>query len=59
MKPIKEYRDLVQAHSKHMLSTIDVVSDLGDLDISEVTLLLLKEYLAKQSARLKRSSLEH
>ncbi|WP_262495609.1 tyrosine-type recombinase/integrase [Paenibacillus sp. B2(2019)] len=32
---------------------------LGDIVISEVTLNLLKEYLAKQSDRLKPSSLEH
>lgn len=36
-----------------------LVSELGDLDISEVTFTLLKEYLAKQSDRLKPSSLGH
>ncbi|WP_246058558.1 hypothetical protein [Paenibacillus illinoisensis] len=36
-----------------------LVLDLGDVDISEVTLNLLKEYLAKQSDRLKPSSLWH
>ncbi|MBD7968703.1 tyrosine-type recombinase/integrase [Paenibacillus gallinarum] len=36
-----------------------LVTDLGDIDISEVTLNLLKEYLAKQSNRLKPSSLGH
>ncbi|WP_167483586.1 site-specific integrase [Paenibacillus xylanexedens] len=36
-----------------------LVSDLGDVDISGVTLNLLKEYLAKQSDRLKPSSLGH
>ncbi|ULL14835.1 integrase [Paenibacillus sp. H1-7] len=34
-----------------------LIRELGDLDISEVTLNLLKEYLAKQSDRLKSSSL--
>lgn len=34
-----------------------LVTELGNLDISEVTLNLLKEYLAKQSDRLKLSSL--
>lgn len=36
-----------------------LVTELGDLDISEITLILLKEYLAKQSDRLKPSSLGH
>ncbi|WP_240420064.1 tyrosine-type recombinase/integrase [Paenibacillus periandrae] len=36
-----------------------LVTDLGDIDISETTLNLLKEYLAKQSERLKPSSLGH
>lgn len=36
-----------------------LVTELGDLDISEVTLNLLKDYLAKQSDRLKPSSLGH
>ena len=36
-----------------------LLRELGDLDISEVTLNLLKEYLAKQSDRLKPSSLGH
>ncbi|WP_010495283.1 site-specific integrase [Paenibacillus elgii] len=36
-----------------------LVTDLGDVDISEITLNLLKEYLAKQSDRLKPSSLGH
>ncbi|WP_010495289.1 tyrosine-type recombinase/integrase [Paenibacillus elgii] len=36
-----------------------LVKDLGDVDISGVTLNLLKEYLAKQSDRLKPSSLGH
>ncbi|WP_054022914.1 tyrosine-type recombinase/integrase [Bacillus sp. FJAT-28004] len=36
-----------------------LVSEFGDLDITEVTLQLLKEYLAKQSGRLKPSSLGH
>ncbi|TCM85306.1 integrase/recombinase XerD [Paenibacillus sp. BK033] len=36
-----------------------MVRDLGDIDISEITLTLLKEYLAKQSDRLKPSSLGH
>ncbi|MFE6076770.1 site-specific integrase [Paenibacillus sp. NPDC057886] len=36
-----------------------LVSDLGDVDISGVTLNLLKEYLAKQSDCLKPSSLGH
>ncbi|WP_349254199.1 site-specific integrase [Paenibacillus sp. RC67] len=36
-----------------------LVRELGDLDISEITLNLLKEYLAKQSDRLKPSSLAH
>ncbi|MFB0844970.1 site-specific integrase [Paenibacillus oleatilyticus] len=36
-----------------------LVKDLGDIDISGVTLNLLKEYLAKQSDRLKPSSLGH
>jgi len=36
-----------------------LVSEFGDLNISEVTLQLLKEYLAKQSSRLKPSSLGH
>lgn len=36
-----------------------LVSDQGIVDISGVTLNLLKEYLAKQSDRLKPSSLGH
>lgn len=36
-----------------------LVTELGDLNISEVTLNLLKVYLAKQSDRLKPSSLGH
>ncbi|WP_261807878.1 hypothetical protein [Paenibacillus sp. N3.4] len=36
-----------------------LISWLGDIDISEVTLQLLKEYSAKQSDRLKPSSLGH
>lgn len=36
-----------------------LVNELGDIHISDVTLLLLKEYLAKQSDRLKPSSLGH
>jgi integrase/recombinase XerD len=36
-----------------------LLRELGDLDISKVTLNLLKEYLAKQSERLKPSSLGH
>lgn len=36
-----------------------LVKELGDLDISEITIHLLKEYLAKQSERLKPSSLGH
>ncbi|WP_244444656.1 site-specific integrase [Paenibacillus camerounensis] len=36
-----------------------LISDLGDLDISVLTLNLLKEYLAKQSDRLKPRSLGH
>ncbi|MCZ8520964.1 MULTISPECIES: integrase [Paenibacillus] len=33
-----------------------LASELGDLDISEITLQQLKEYLAKQSDRLKPNS---
>ncbi|MFC5447505.1 site-specific integrase [Paenibacillus aestuarii] len=36
-----------------------LVTNLGDIDISEVTLNLLKGYLAKQADRLKPSSLGH
>lgn len=36
-----------------------LVTELGDLDISEITLILLKENLAQQSDRLKPSSLGH
>lgn len=36
-----------------------LIKELGDLDITEVTLNLLKEYLAKQSNRLRPSSLGH
>ncbi|MFD2700771.1 tyrosine-type recombinase/integrase [Paenibacillus shunpengii] len=36
-----------------------LIRGLGDLDISEVTLILLKEYLAKHSDRLKPNSLGH
>ncbi|KEQ27862.1 site-specific integrase [Paenibacillus tyrfis] len=36
-----------------------LIRKIGDLDIEEVTLNLLKDYLAKQSARLKTSSLGH
>ncbi|WP_338113186.1 site-specific integrase [Paenibacillus artemisiicola] len=36
-----------------------LVTELGDLEITEITLNLLKEYLAKQSDRLKPSSLGH
>ncbi|WP_338115734.1 tyrosine-type recombinase/integrase [Paenibacillus monticola] len=35
------------------------MSELGDLDIKEVTLTMLKEYLARQANRLKPSSLGH
>ncbi|GGE02612.1 tyrosine-type recombinase/integrase [Paenibacillus nasutitermitis] len=43
----------------HTLQIKMLVTELGDLDISDVTLNLLKEYLAKQSGRLKPSSLGH
>lgn len=36
-----------------------LIRELGDLDISEITLQLLKGYLAKQADRLKPSSLGH
>ncbi|WP_379141213.1 tyrosine-type recombinase/integrase [Paenibacillus sp. sgz500992] len=36
-----------------------LVAELGDIDISGITLNVLKEYLAKQSERLKPSSLGH
>lgn len=36
-----------------------LIGELGDLEIEEVSLNLLKEYLAKQSERLKPSSLGH
>jgi site-specific recombinase XerD len=36
-----------------------LIREIGDLEIEEVTLNLLKDYLAKQSARLKPSSLGH
>ncbi|WP_340003756.1 tyrosine-type recombinase/integrase [Paenibacillus sp. FSL K6-0276] len=36
-----------------------LVGELGDLEIEEITLLELKEYLARQSGRLKPSSLGH
>ncbi|MFD0619174.1 site-specific integrase [Paenibacillus sp. GCM10027629] len=36
-----------------------LVNELGDIHISDVTPQLLKEYLAKQSDRLKPSSLWH
>ncbi|UNK21044.1 hypothetical protein MNQ98_13965 [Paenibacillus sp. N3/727] len=35
-----------------------LMKELGDLDITEITLTLLKEYLAKQSNRLKPASRE-
>lgn len=34
-----------------------LIRDIGSLDLEEVSLTLLKEYLAKQSERLKPSSL--
>jgi site-specific recombinase XerD len=36
-----------------------LIREIGDLEIEEITLNLLKEYLAKQSVRLKPSSLGH
>lgn len=36
-----------------------LISGLGDLELSEVSLILLKEYLAKHSDRLKPNSLGH
>lgn len=36
-----------------------LIREIGDLEIEEVTLNLLKEYLAKHSVRLKPSSLGH
>ncbi len=36
-----------------------LVTELGDLEIAEINLNLLKDYLAKQSDRLKPSSLGH
>ncbi|CAM4525716.1 integrase/recombinase XerD [Paenibacillus endophyticus] len=46
----------LKAYSLHLKM---LVTELEDLDISEITLVLLKEYLAKQSERLKQSSLGH
>lgn len=36
-----------------------LVLELGNLDVTEVTLTILKEYLAKQAVRLKPNSLGH
>lgn len=36
-----------------------LVREIGDLELDEVSLPILKEYLAKQSERLKPSSLGH
>lgn len=36
-----------------------LVMELGTLDVTEVTLTILKEYLAKQAGRLKPTSLGH
>jgi site-specific recombinase XerD len=36
-----------------------LIRETGNLDIEEVSLILLKEYLAKQSEQLKASSLGH
>ncbi|WP_233530929.1 hypothetical protein [Paenibacillus alkalitolerans] len=36
-----------------------LIREIGDLEIEDATLNLLKDYLAKQSARLKPSSLGH
>ncbi|SDL11470.1 integrase [Paenibacillus jilunlii] len=36
-----------------------LVLELGNLDVTEVTLTTLKEYLAKQAVRLKPNSLGH
>jgi site-specific recombinase XerD len=36
-----------------------LIRDIGNIDIEEVSLTLLKEYLEKQSERLKPSSLAH
>ncbi|WP_261808244.1 site-specific integrase [Paenibacillus sp. N3.4] len=54
----------IQGFSPHTLKAYALqlkmlVVGLGDLEISEVSLQLLKEYLAKQSERLKPSSLGH
>ncbi|RCW40102.1 tyrosine-type recombinase/integrase [Paenibacillus prosopidis] len=46
----------LKAYSLQLKMLID---ELGDLEIEEVSLNLLKEYLAKQSERLKPSSLGH
>lgn len=53
-----------QGFSQHALKTYSLqlkmlVSELGDLEIEVITLQVLKEYLAKQSERLKPSSLGH
>ncbi|MNC83700.1 hypothetical protein D3C75_1378110 [compost metagenome] len=36
-----------------------LVLELGNLDVTEVTLTILKDYLAKQAVRLKPNSLGH
>lgn len=36
-----------------------LICELGDLDLGEITLHLIKEYLSKQPGRLKPSSLGH
>ncbi|WP_274483983.1 phage integrase SAM-like domain-containing protein [Paenibacillus polymyxa] len=36
-----------------------LMQELGNLDITEITLTMLKEYMAKQADRLKPSSLGH
>lgn len=49
----------IQTLKAYALHLKMLVNELGDINISDVTLQLSKEYLAKQSDRLKPSSLGH
>ncbi|MBU8691236.1 hypothetical protein KM918_28570 [Priestia megaterium] len=60
-KPLLAVKDSVQitgiTANAYSLQLKLLISEIGDLEIEEITLNLLKEYLAGQSIRLKPSSL--
>lgn len=49
----------IKAYSIQIRILLGELGELGDLEIDEITIQRLKEYLAKQSERLKPSSLGH